>query len=127
MTDMNETNGVILKTDRRGRFRYSPEQKQALIEAFEASGLSAPRFATLHGVNYQTLVYWMKKRRDTTEDHPALCSLVPAVIDTPSLAGSAAASVEILLPGGVRLFVHAPGQMDLAIDLVRKLQSQQPC
>ncbi|MFU8892295.1 MAG: IS66 family insertion sequence element accessory protein TnpA [Luteolibacter sp.] len=70
MTDMNETNGVILKTDRRGRYRYSPEQKQALIEAFEASGLSAPRFATLHGVNYQTLVYWMKKRRDTTEDHP---------------------------------------------------------
>jgi hypothetical protein len=39
MTDMNE---VILKTDRRGRLRYTPEQKQALIEA---SGLSGPRFA----------------------------------------------------------------------------------
>jgi hypothetical protein len=28
MTDMNE---VILKADRRGRLRYTPEQKQALI------------------------------------------------------------------------------------------------
>jgi len=53
MTEMNETNGVILKTDRRGRLRYSPEQKQAFIEAFEASGLSAPRFAAHHGVRGQ--------------------------------------------------------------------------
>ena len=52
MTDMNE---VILKADRRGRLRYTPEQKQALIEAYETSGLSCPRFAALHGVNYQTL------------------------------------------------------------------------
>ena len=35
MTDMNE---VIVKADRRGRLRYTPEQKQALIEAYEASG-----------------------------------------------------------------------------------------
>ena len=31
MTDMNE---VILKADRRGRLRYTAEQKQALIEAY---------------------------------------------------------------------------------------------
>jgi hypothetical protein len=30
MTDMNE---VILKADRRGRLRYTPDQKQTLIEA----------------------------------------------------------------------------------------------
>jgi len=72
MTEMNETNGVILKTDRRGRLRYSQEQKQAFIEAFEASGLSAPRFAAHHGVNHQTLISWLKKRRQSNEDHPAL-------------------------------------------------------
>jgi hypothetical protein len=42
MTDMNE---VILKADRRGRLRYTLEQKQALIEAYQASGLSCPPFA----------------------------------------------------------------------------------
>jgi hypothetical protein len=53
MTDMNE---VILKADRRGRLRYTPEQKQAFVAAYESSGLSCPRFAALHGIKYQTLV-----------------------------------------------------------------------
>jgi len=44
VTDMNE---VILKADRRGRLRYTKEHKQALIEAYESSGLSGPRFAAL--------------------------------------------------------------------------------
>ena len=55
---MNES---IMKIDRRGRLRYAPEQKQTMVEAYQASGLSAARFATLHGVNYQTLVSWIKK------------------------------------------------------------------
>jgi hypothetical protein len=58
MTDMNE---VILKADRHGRLRQTPEQKQALIEAYETSGLSCPRFSALHGVNYQTLVSCLKE------------------------------------------------------------------
>ena len=49
MTAMNES---IMKTDRRGRLRYTPEQKKTMVDAYLASGLSAPRFATLHGVNY---------------------------------------------------------------------------
>ncbi len=71
MTDMNE---VILKADRRGRLRYTAGQKQALVDAYEASGLSGPRFASLHGVNYQTLVSWLKKRRQNEPRHPALTS-----------------------------------------------------
>jgi transposase-like protein len=86
MTDMNE---VILKTDRRGRLRYTAEQKQALVEAYEASGLSCPRFAALHGVNYQTLVSWLKKRRQVDSDHPVLRSLVPT-----ELVGSPPVSVQ---------------------------------
>ena len=74
MTDMNE---LIMKTDRRGRLRYTADQKQALV-AYEASGLSGPRFAALHGVNYQTLVSWLRKRRREDPDHPALRSGKPA-------------------------------------------------
>jgi hypothetical protein len=61
MADMNES---ILKSGRRGHLRWTPEQKQALVDADEASGLSCPRFAAaLHGVNHQTLVYRFKKSR----------------------------------------------------------------
>jgi transposase-like protein len=94
MTDMNE---VILKTDRRGRLRYTPEQKQALVEAYETSGLSCPRFAALHGVNYQTLVSWLKKRRQTEPDHPALRSLVPAELDGAPPRSDMSLPMEILL------------------------------
>ena len=122
MTDMN---AVILKADRRGRLRYTPEQKQALIDAYEASGLSGPRFAALHGVNYQTLVSWLKKRRQGDPDHPALRSLVPAELASPPPRGATVMSMEILLPCGVRLAVHTPSQMNMAATLIRELS--RPC
>jgi hypothetical protein len=53
-TAMTDMNGVILKADRRGCLRHTPVQKQAFVEAYEASGLSFPRFAAPHGGNYQT-------------------------------------------------------------------------
>jgi transposase-like protein len=50
-------------TKLRNRSAHIPEQKQALVEACEASGLSFPRIAALHEVNYQTLVFQVKKSR----------------------------------------------------------------
>jgi hypothetical protein len=43
---MNES---LLKTDRIGRLRHTPEQKKTMVDAYRASGLSAPRFAAHHG------------------------------------------------------------------------------
>ena len=121
---MNES---IIRADRRGRLRYTAEQKQALVEAYEASGLSCPRFAALHGVNYQTLVSWLKKRRQVDSDHPVLRSLVPAELDGPAPRNAAATPMEILLPCGVRLAVHTASQMDMAVALIRELQKPLPC
>ncbi len=123
MTDMNE---VILRTDRRGRLRYTPEQRQAFIEAYQSSGLSGPRFAAMHGVHYQTLVSWLKKSRPVDADHPALRSLVPAELDgVAQCHAPAVLPMEILLPCGVKIAIHAPSQLDLAASLIRKLS--QPC
>lgn len=124
MTGMNE---VILKTDRRGRLRYTTEQKQVLIEAYQASGLSGPRFAALHGVNYQTLVSWLKKRRQGDADHPALRSLIPAELDNGSPRSATTLPMEILLPCGVRLAVHTPSQMNMAATLIRELHNPRSC
>jgi len=124
MTDMNE---VILKADRRGRLRYTAEQKQALVEAYETSGLSCPRFAALHGVHYQTLVSWLKKRRQADPDHPVLRSLVPAELDNGSPSSATTHPMEILLPCGVRLAVHTPSQMNMAATLIRELHHMRSC
>ena len=60
---MNES---LLKADKLGRLRYTSEQKKTMVQAYRASGLSAPRFAAHHGVNYQTLVSWIKKDKNSS-------------------------------------------------------------
>ena len=126
---MNES---IMKTDRRGRMRYTPEQKKTMVDAYLASGLSAPRFASLHGVPYQTLVSWIRKGKpegtaDTPRSlHPALLSLVPAEIDH-SNSIAVGRTIEVLLPGGAKLLISSPGQVDLAAALIRELYSTRPC
>jgi hypothetical protein len=47
---MNARQDSLVKFERRGRLRYAPEQKAALVEAYAASGLSGPEFAALHGI-----------------------------------------------------------------------------
>jgi transposase-like protein len=126
---MNES---IMKVDRRGRLRYTPEQKNTMVDAYLASGLSAPRFALLHGVNYQTLVSWIKKAKaqgsaDTPRSfHPALLSLIPAEIEH-SPAVDVGRAMEVLLPGGAKLVISSPGQVDLAVTLIHALESSRPC
>lgn len=121
-----------MKADLRGRLRYTPEQKKTMVDAYLASGLSAPRFATLHGVNYQTLVSWIKKGKmagspnKSQTPHPALLSLVPAEIEEPTAIGAGRA-MEVLLPGGTRILITSPGQLDLAVGLIRELQNSRPC
>ena len=129
MTPMNES---ILKADRLGRLRYTPEQKKTMVDAYLVSGLSAPRFATLHGVNYQTLVYWIKKgntarsSNKSQSPHPALLSLVPAEIEDSNVIGAGRA-MEVLLPSGTKILISSPGQLDLAVVLIRELQLSRPC
>jgi transposase-like protein len=126
---MNES---IMKADRRGRLRYTPEQKKTMVDAYLASGLSAPRFATLHGVNYQTLVSWIKKGKTAESSHksqaphPALLSLVPAEIESfPAIDMSRA--MEVLLPSGTKILITSHNQLDLAVGLIRELQNSRPC
>ena len=129
MTLMNES---LLKTDRIGRLRYTPEQKKTMLDAYRASGLSAPRFAAHHGVSYQTLISWIKKDKQssvatTSSASPSpFFSLVPAVIeDSGTLAAHEA--MEIALPGGVRLRIASASHIALAVALIRQLEAAKPC
>lgn len=126
---MNES---ILKTDRQGRLRYTPEQKKTMVDAYRASGLSAPRFASHHGLNYQTMVTWIRKDKQsstspTPNDSPSgFLSLVPALIEV-SRNAPADAAMEISLPGGARLSLTSANQVALAVALIRQLEQARPC
>lgn len=129
---MTATNESIVKSDRRGRLRYAPEQKAALVEAYQSSGLSGPRFAAMHGVNYQTLATWLLKSKRALPSaaagskHPAFLSLVPAEMDAPGLSG-AIQPMEVTLPGGTKLAIAVPGHIQLAAALIRELAISRPC
>lgn len=126
---MNES---ILKTDRQGRLRYTPEQKKIMVDAYRTSGLSAPRFAAHHGVNYQTLVTWIRKdKQSSTATTPnsspsGFLSLVPAMIEGSGNAPEDGA-MEIFLPGGARLSLTSANQVALAVALIRQLEHAGPC
>ena len=51
---MNATHDSLVKFDQRGRLRYAPQLKAALVETYAASDLSGPKLAALHRVNCQT-------------------------------------------------------------------------
>jgi len=123
---MNATHDSLVKFDRRGRLRYAPEQKAALVEAYAASGLSGPKFAALHGVNYQTFAAWLQKRKRSAAPAglpvPQDWALVEVAV--PALRGTAA-GLTVLLPGGAELRVAGSGDVPLAAALIRELS--RPC
>ncbi len=62
MTSM-KSEAVVLKTDRRGRVRTPLAQREALLDAFECSGLSGIKFAALHGVKDPSFANWVQHRK----------------------------------------------------------------
>lgn len=129
---MTATNDSIIKSDRRGRLRYTPDQREALVKACQASGLSTPRFAAIHGVKYQTLAAWIHRHNRVAKParpclpQPAPLMLVPAELEDPISSG-ATSLMELILPGGAKLAITTPGQIPLAAALLRELANPRPC
>ena len=127
---MTATNGAVLKPDRRGRLRYSPGQRSALVDAYQSSGPSGPRFAAIRGEAYQTLADWLLNRKKPAwrglagPPHSGFLSFVAAELNVPPPTG---APMEICLPGGAKPAIPARGQIPLAAALLRELASPRRC
>lgn len=69
MTFMTEGEGAseILKSDRLGRVQVPPERREAIVDEFERSGMSAIAFARHHWIEYQTFAAWGQRRKKTPE------------------------------------------------------------
>lgn len=55
--------GSLIKIDRMGRMRFTREQREKILDAYETSGASGTDFAKIHGIKYQTLATWVQRRR----------------------------------------------------------------
>lgn len=130
--------GEVLKSDTNGRVRVPAERREALLDEFERSGLSAMKFAALAGVKYATFAYWVARRRKARQAQPSMeeAASVEQVevtrkpkpvrfLEAFSESGrsSLGASLAIELPGGARVMVDSPAQLPMAVELLGMLNS----
>jgi transposase-like protein len=114
----------IIRTGSDGRLRYSPEQRQSLLGAFDRGGQSALAFAKHHGVCYQTFIAWLRKRRESGAPLPPGVSPFAEVMLEQSSPSSTAA-LRILLPCGTVIEVASRAALPLASELLSTLR--RPC
>lgn len=141
--------GTVLKTDVLGRVKTGAQQREALLDEFERSGLSGTKFAAVAGVNYQTFASWVQKRRKATgvygpaaessktgkpgkpvkraEAVAPVLGWVEAVVETPKQDASVWAggldSLRLELPCGASLQISNECQAVLAAQLLRALDT----
>ena len=111
--------------DTRGRVRTTPEQREALLDEFERSGLSGRRFAEIAGVVPVTFSAWVcqrrrkraeAKKRSTRAEPIALLEAVLEERSSPLV--SVAGRVVIELGGGAKVEVGTREQLALVAELV---------
>jgi transposase-like protein len=115
----------IVKTDARGRIRYTAERREAIVAEFGRSGLSAVKFASLAGVKYQTLAGWIARaKKAASHNTRAPVRWVEAVVDSPVLGGKPGqAPVVVHLTGNMKVELASETQVELVVRLIRGLQA----
>jgi len=102
---------------------WTEVEAQAVLEAYEVSGLSVAEFARRYGLRPQRLRWWKKRRAE--EDGPPL-SFVPVHVAAPPTRevqqAAGAASMEVLLTRGRRIRVEPGFDADALARLVRALE-----
>jgi hypothetical protein len=115
----------VMTTDARGRVRVSVERREALLDEFERSGLSGVKFAKLVGVKYATFALWAQKRRRARGQQSAngaqSMSFAEAVVDRGAGVTVCGGGLSIELPGGARMLVQSPVQLQMAAELLRMM------
>jgi hypothetical protein len=114
----------IIRTGNDGRLRYSREQGQDLLEAFDRSGLSAMSFSRQHCVSYQTFIAWVRKRRECGDAlSPNATAFAEMMLQQPSHNPST--GLRILLPRGTVIEIPNRSALPLAAELITTLR--RPC
>ena len=129
------TTEEVLKQDALGRVRVPLERRDAILAEFESSGASAAQFARLVGIKYQTFCCWVQKQRrerrlvsGQTMAEPAgekdqvrqggTVRLFEALVEGDKNGGRQPSGLVVELPGGSRMEVESPVQVQMAAELV---------
>ena len=59
----------LIKTDAVARLHPTPQQRDQILDEYEHSGLSGPKFEALCGVKYQTFAAWLARRKNPKLAH----------------------------------------------------------
>jgi transposase-like protein len=112
---MKSSNGSVASRRR----PTPPRRRNELIAAFDRSGLSAAAFAREHGIGYTTFCGW-RQRRTPSQRSPAFVQVEWS---------QPAAPVELLLELGAhaRLRITSVGQIELAAQLLHRLNAPPAC
>jgi len=131
---MNESEPqTILKRDALGRVATSREQREALLDEFERSGLKGAQFARTAGICYPTFAAWVQRRRHQRGGYDGRLTakakqVPPSLRLIEALAGGAdrhqtvyEVGLEIELPGGARLVLRNAQQAPLVAQLLKAI------
>jgi hypothetical protein len=121
----DSTEPRLIKTDARGRMQRTPEQREKMLDEYERSGLSGPKFAALCGVKYQTFASWLARRKSQRQPRRKAATQIRWLEASVQPAATSATGLMLQLPGGVRAQIAHPSHIPLAAALVRALE--QPC
>lgn len=83
------------KRDLRGRRIVRGEEREALIAAYERSGMTQKAFAAREGVKFCTFTAWLSRRRRVAQPPKTAFAEVSVPI------GTVTGLVEVVLPDGV--------------------------
>jgi hypothetical protein len=127
----------LLRRDTAGRVQTSRERRDALLDEFARSGLSAAGFARHYGLKYATFANWANQRRKARaaqiesggKGSPlALAEVVVADALPASRGAEASGGLLLELPGKARMLVTGPEQVELAAELIGALARKRlPC
>ncbi len=89
------------KRDARGRRVTDQARREAVLSAYDQSGLTQKAFAQREGINIHTFVSWLQHRRRWTPPQNTGGADVAAFTELSTSGASVASALEVVLPGGV--------------------------
>jgi len=117
------TDSTIIRSASDGRLRFTPAQRQELLDAFDRSGLTAMAFARGHGVCYQTFIAWQRKRREQLTIPPTHSGQAFAeVLVADRQPACPSAALRVILPCGSIIEIASRAAVPLAIELLSTLR-----
>ena len=120
-SELAPPDSTIIRTGSDGRLRYSPAQRQELLDAFDRSGMSAMSFSRQNGVYYQTFIAWLRKRRQ----NPCVADTAGPAFAEVLLDKPPSAALRIVLPCGAAIELTSRAALPLALELLSNLR--RPC